>query len=167
VTSAVLSFSSISRSFGSFQALHDISFELPAGEIVALVGANGAGKSTLLKIAGGVQPASAGSMLLYGKDYRPSSPQHAKRSGIASVFQELNLFLNMSVAENIFIDDGLTNRFGLVDWPLMADQAARVLKSCGLDIAPGIMVSELGLAQQQMVEIVRALGEKPRILLLD
>jgi ribose transport system ATP-binding protein len=167
VTSAVLSFSKISRSFGSFQALHDISFDLAAGEIVALVGANGAGKSTLLKIAGGVQPASAGSMLLYGKGYRPSSPQHAKASGIASVFQELNLFLNMSVAENIFIDHGLTNRFGLMDWQRMTDKAAGVLQGCGLDVAPGTLVSELGLAQQQMVEIVRALGEKPRILLLD
>jgi ribose transport system ATP-binding protein len=167
VTSAVLSFSGISRSFGSFQALHDVSFDLPAGEVVALVGANGAGKSTLLKIVGGVQPASTGTMLLYGRDFHPLSPHHAKASGIASVFQELNLFLTMSVAENIFIDDGFRNRFGLVDWPRMATEAARLLESSGLDIPPGTLVGELGLAQQQMVEIVRALGEKPKILLLD
>jgi ABC-type sugar transport system ATPase subunit len=98
VTPAALSFSGISKRFGEFEALHDVGFDLPAGSIVGLVGANGAGKSTLLKIAGGVQPATSGRMLLYGEEFRPSSPQHAKASGIASVFQELNLFLGMSVA---------------------------------------------------------------------
>ena len=167
MTSAVLSFSGIGKSFGDFEALHDVSFELPAGEVVGLVGANGAGKSTLLKIVAGVHPASLGRMLLNGKEYRPSSPQHAKSSGIASVFQELNLFLAMSVAENIFIDDGFRNRWGLIDWRRMTAEAGRVLASCGLDIPPAKLVGELGIAQQQMVEIVRALGEKPDILLLD
>ncbi len=167
MTSAVLSFSGISKSFGGFEALHDVSFELPAGEIVGLVGANGAGKSTLLKIVAGVHPASSGRMLLNGTEYRPSSPQHAKSSGIASVFQELNLFLAMSVAENIFIDDGFRNRWGLIDWKRMTAEAGKVLASCGLDIPPAKLVGELGIAQQQMVEIVRALGEKPDILLLD
>ena len=106
-------------------------------------------------------------MLLNGKEYRPSSPQHAKSSGIASVFQELNLFLAMSVAENIFIDDGFRNRWGLIDWRRMTAEAGSVLASCGLDIPPAKLVGELGIAQQQMVEIVRALGEKPDILLLD
>ena len=167
MTSAVLSFSGIGKSFGDFEALHDVGFELPAGEVVGLVGANGAGKSTLLKIVAGVHPASQGRMLLNGKEYRPSSPQHAKSSGIASVFQELNLFLAMSVAENIFIDDGFRNRWGLIDWKRMTAEAGRVLAGCGLDIPPGKLVGELGVAQQQMVEIVRALGEKPDILLLD
>ena len=167
VSTAVLSFSGISKSFGDFQALRDISFELTSGEVVGLVGANGAGKSTLLKIVGGVQPPSSGDMFLYGREYRPSSPQHAKTSGIASVFQELNLFLNMSVAENIFVDDGFKNRFGLIDWKAMREEAGRVLRSDGLYVAPARPVSELGIAQQQLVEIVRALAEKPKILLLD
>jgi ABC-type sugar transport system ATPase subunit/ribose/xylose/arabinose/galactoside ABC-type transport system permease subunit len=167
MSSPVLSFSGIAKNFGEFQALHDISFDLPEEGIVGLVGANGAGKSTLLKIAGGVQPPSAGRMLLYGKEYRPSSPHSAKASGFASVFQELNLFLNMSVAENIFIDDGFRKPWGLVDWRSMREEAARLLRSNELDIDPGMPVSELGIAQQQLVEIVRALGEKPRILLLD
>jgi len=167
MSAAVLSFSGISRSFGDFQALHQVSFELAAGEVVGLVGANGAGKSTLLKIAGGVLPPSSGSMLLYGRDYRPSSPQAAKASGIASVFQELNLFLNMSVAENIFVDEGFRNRVGLIDWKAMREEAGRVLKANGLEIGPARPVSELGVAQQQLVEIVRALAEKPKILLLD
>lgn len=167
VSTAVLSFSGISKRFGDFQALHDVSFGLKAGEVVGLVGANGAGKSTLLKIAGGVQPPSSGGMFLYGREYWPSSPQHAKTSGIASVFQELNLFLNMSVAENIFVDDGFRNRFGLIDWKAMREEAGRVLRSGGLDVSPAKSVSELSIAQQQLVEIVRALAEKPKILLLD
>jgi ribose transport system ATP-binding protein len=167
VSTSVLSFSDIGKRFGDFQALHDISFELKAGEIVGLVGANGAGKSTLLKIAGGVHPPSAGGMMLYGRGYTPSSPQQAKAAGIASVFQELNLFLNMSVAENIFVDDGFRNRFGLIDWKAMHEEAGGVLRSSGLAVAPARPVSELSIAQQQMVEIVRALAEKPKILLLD
>ncbi len=166
-TTTVLSFSGISKSFGDFQALSGISFELAVGEVVGLVGANGAGKSTLLKIVGGVQPPSSGIMFLYGREYRPSSPQHAKTSGIASVFQELNLFLNMSVAENIFVDDGFRNRLGLIDWKAMREEAGRLLRSDGLDVAPDSPVSDLGIAQQQLVEIVRALAEKPKILLLD
>ncbi len=162
-----LAFSAISKSFGDFEALRDVSFDLAAGEIVGLVGANGAGKSTLLKIAGGVHPASSGGMRLGGKDYRPSSPADAKASGIASVFQELNLFLGMSVAENIFVDDGRRNRWGLIDWKSMNGEAERVLSRCGLEIPPVTRVSDLGLAQQQIVEIVRALSRRPRILLLD
>ncbi|UCF98633.1 MAG: sugar ABC transporter ATP-binding protein, partial [Spirochaetaceae bacterium] len=167
MSSSILSFSGISKRFGDFQALQDVSFELTAGEVVGLVGANGAGKSTLLKIAGGVHPPSAGGMVLYGGEYRPSSPQQAKTAGIASVFQELNLFLNMSVAENIFVDDGFRNRFGLIDWKAMREEAGRVLTNGGLEVAPTRPVSELSIAQQQLVEIVRALAEKPKILLLD
>ncbi len=167
MSSPALSFSGIAKSFGDFQALHDVSFDLPSGQILGLLGANGAGKSTLLKIAGGVQPPSSGGMLLYGKEYRPSSPQNAKTSGIASVFQELNLFLNMSVAENIFIDDGFRNPWGLIDWKSMRAEAGRILKSNQLDIDPVTPVSDLAIAQQQLVEIVRSLSEKPRILLLD
>jgi ribose transport system ATP-binding protein len=167
MNNSVLSFSGIGKRFGDFQALHGISFELRAGEIVGLVGANGAGKSTLLKITGGVHPPSAGGMMLYGREYTPLSPQQAKTAGIASVFQELNLFLNMSVAENIFVDDGFRNRFGLIDWKAMREEAGGVLKASGLAVAPARPVSKLSIAQQQMVEIVRALAEKPKILLLD
>ncbi len=167
MSDSVLSFSGIGKRYGDFQALQDVSFELHAGEVVGLVGANGAGKSTLLKIAGGVHPPSAGGMSLYGREYQPSSPQAAKTAGIASVFQELNLFLNMSVAENIFVDEGFRNRFGLIDWKAMREEAGGVLRSSGLQVAPAKPVSELSIAQQQMVEIVRALAEKPKILLLD
>jgi ABC-type sugar transport system ATPase subunit/ribose/xylose/arabinose/galactoside ABC-type transport system permease subunit len=167
VSSSILSFSGIGKRFGDFQALHDVSFELQPGEVVGLVGANGAGKSTLLKIAGGVHPPSDGGMVLYGREYTPSSPQQAKNAGIASVFQELNLFLNMSVAENIFVDDGFRNRFGLIDWKAMREEAGQVLRNGGLEVAPARPVSELSIAQQQLVEIVRALAEKPKILLLD
>jgi ribose transport system ATP-binding protein len=167
VTSAALSFSGISRRFGDFEALRDVSFEVPAGRIVGLVGANGAGKSTLLKIAGGVLPASSGRMLLGGAEFRPATPEQAKRAGLASVFQELNLFLGMSVAENLFIGDGFRNRLGLLDAKRMTAEAGRLLASCGLDIPPAKLVGELGVAQQQLVEIVRALNGRPRILLLD
>ncbi len=165
--SAALSFSGISRRFGDFEALRDVSFELPAGRVVGLVGANGAGKSTLLKIAGGVLPASAGRMLLGGAEFRPATPEQAKRAGLASVFQELNLFLGMSVAENLFIGDGFANRLGLVDAKRMTAEAGLLLASCGLDIPPAKLVGELGVAQQQLVEIARALNGRPRILLLD
>jgi len=167
VTPVALSFQSISKRFGGFEALHDVSFDLPAGSIVGLVGANGAGKSTLLKIVGGVLPATSGTMLLDGGEFRPSSPQGAKASGIASVFQELNLFLGMSVAENLFIDSGFGNRVGLIDWKRMTAEAGKVLTSCGLDVAPGKLVGELSVAHQQLVEVVRALNGRPRILLLD
>jgi D-xylose transport system ATP-binding protein len=158
----------IVKRFGGVTALDGVSFELRAGEVHALCGENGAGKSTLIKLLAGVHPhgSYAGTILIDGAVAAFRSTRDAERAGIAIVHQELALFAEMSVAENLFLG-ALPQRLGRIDWDEMRRRARELLRDAGIDLDPEARVGDLGVGQQQLVEIARALGRRPRVLVLD
>lgn len=165
---AAMSVRSISKRYPGVVALDDVSFDFAAGEIHALAGENGAGKSTLIKVLGGIVRPDGGEMLLDGARYAPGSPSQAIAAGVRVVHQEFNLLPYLSVAENMLFER-LPRKFGLfVDRAGMEARAHELLALVGLaDIDPATPVERLGVAQQQLVEIARALSDKARILILD
>lgn len=167
MTETIISIQHIHKAFNTIQALEDVSFDVRRGEILGLLGANGAGKSTLLKILGGVQQSDSGKILLEGQPFAPKTPYEAASKGIISVYQELNLFRNMSVAENLFIGHEIT-RGNLVDWRKTFREAGQMLAAAGVTgIGPRDIVGSLSVANQQLVELTRALHQAPKVLLLD
>jgi ribose transport system ATP-binding protein len=164
---SLLSVDAINKSFFSQKALIDISFEVNEGEIVGLLGANGAGKSTLLKIIGGTLQSDSGKISISGKAIENHSPLNALRLGIVSVYQELNLFSHLTVAENLFIGQEIKSRVGTIDWKQTNKKAQKILDEYELEIRADALVSNLSVAKQHMVEIARAFNESPRLLLLD
>ncbi|MDB5523048.1 MAG: transporter [Rhizobium sp.] len=157
----------ISKHFSGVAALQDVSLDVRRGEILGLLGENGAGKSTLLKILSGAQPPSSGSVVFSGSDYRPSSPDSAKRAGIVTIYQELSLIPTLSVAENIFIGRQPTGPLGLIDWRRMRQETRGHIARVGLSIDPDTPVSALSVAEQQLVEIARALSIESRLIIMD
>ena len=157
----------LTKHFSGVTALNDVSLDVRRGEILGLLGENGAGKSTLLKILSGVQPPSAGRMLLDGAEFRPSSPQDAKQQGIVTIYQELSLIPTLTVAENIFIGRAPIGLFGLVDWRRMREESRGIIARVGLSIDPETPVSALSVAEQQLVEIARALSLESRLIIMD
>lgn len=158
----MLSFRSISKSYGGIHAVRGVSFDVAPAEIHAIVGANGAGKSTLLKILSGVVTPDEGQVLLDGRAVRIDSPHGAHRLGIGLVPQETTLCENLSIAENIFL--------GTYTWlrpSALEAEARRRLHDLGLDYDPSLPVSRLSVAQKQLVQIVRALAFEPKVLALD
>lgn len=167
-TPKVLDFRSVSKRYGVTIALHDVSFELHAGEVCGLLGENGAGKSTLVKILSGVVVPDSGSIELRGALFKPQGIVDARAAGIATAFQELSLIPTLSVAANLFLPRPALNRFGLVSASGIEREAAAILESYGVtDIAPGRLIEELPLGLRQKVEIVRALWHRPSVLVLD
>lgn len=165
---SVLSFQNISKSFGTIHALDGVCLDVRKGEILGLLGANGAGKSTLLKILGGIQCADCGDILFEGQACTLNSVHDAKRSGVVSVYQELNIFCNMTVAENLFLGNEKRGKSGVIDWKTTYREAEALLQSMGLtDINPRDLVENLSVANRQILEIARAINEDPAILLLD
>lgn len=156
------------KRFGGVHALNGVSLDLDEGEVHAICGENGAGKSTLIKLLAGVHPYGTfdGQLRLDGAPARFRSARDAERAGIAIVHQELALFGGMTVAENIFLNE-LPRRAGRVDWPELHARTRAVLTEAQLELDPEARVGSLGLAQQQLVEIARALARKPRVLVLD
>ncbi len=166
-TSPRLEMRGVKRSFGATKALRGVELSVVAGEVVALVGENGAGKSTLMKILSGAIPPDEGKMLLDGADYVPGNPLHARKSGVAMIYQELALAPHLSVMENILLGIEPT-RGPLMNWPEMKRRAAAALAEVGLaHVAPEIEVRKLAIAQQQLVEIARAVALDCRVLVLD
>ena len=162
----LLALRGITKRFPGVVALDGVSIELRAGEVHALCGENGAGKSTLMKILSGVYQADAGEIVYQGKTVRFASSVEAEAAGIAIIHQELNLVPHLSVAENIYL--AREPRKGLfVDARRMQREAAALLARLKLDIAPGDEVKTLSMAQQQMVEIAKALSLDARILIMD
>ena len=162
----VLALSGITKRFGDIEVLRDVQLKLYPGEIHALMGQNGAGKSTLIKVLTGVFPASAGEIRLGGSVVRPDSPIAAQQLGISTVYQEVNLCPNLSVAENMFA--GRYPKRGLrIDWAAVHTQARELLARIGLAIDVTRLLSSYPVAVQQMVAIGRALGVKARVLILD
>lgn len=147
--------------------LTDFDFTLRAGEVHALVGSNGAGKSTFARILCGLTPAHAGTLQLDGEPYVPASKAHATASGIVMVLQELNLIPTLSVAENLGFEN-LPARFGFIDRRELRTRARAALALVGLDrVDPDQPAGELGVGQQQLVEIAAALTRECRVLILD
>ena len=157
------------KSFFGVQVLHGVGFSLRPGQVLGLVGENGSGKSTTMNIIGGVLPMDAGRMLLDGAEYRPRGPRDAEAAGIAFIHQELNLFRNLSVAENLFIAGFPKRVAGLpfIDRAKVRARAQELLSAVDLDIAPATPVSRLSQGERQLVEIAKALGAKARIIIFD
>jgi ribose transport system ATP-binding protein len=157
----------VRRSFGATKALRGVELTVAPGEVMALVGENGAGKSTLMKILSGAIPPDEGKMFLDGAEYVPGNPLHARQSGVAMIYQELALAPHLSVMENILL--GIEPRRGpLMRWPEMKRRAAAALAEVGLaSVKPETEVRKLSIAQQQLVEIARAVALDCRVLVLD
>jgi simple sugar transport system ATP-binding protein len=162
----VLDVTGIHKQFPGVKALSDAGLRLFPGEVHTLMGQNGAGKSTLIKVLTGVYQPDGGSIILNGQAIRPRSTQDAQDLGISTVYQEVNLCPNLSVAENIFIGR-YPRRFGMVDWRTMRDQAAELLQRLQIDVDVAKPLGEYPLAIQQMVAIARALNTSARVLILD
>ena len=159
--------SGVGKSFGATQALRDVSFELAPGEVHALIGENGAGKSTLMKILSGACRPDTGSLELDGVRFVPENPFHARRRGIAMIYQELNLAPHLSVEENILLGSE-PSRFGWINRSRRRDLARAALAELQHDRIPlDAPVFELTIAEQQMVEIARALVGDPKVLIMD
>ena len=157
----------ISKSFPGVRALDDVSITLDAGEVLGIVGENGAGKSTLMKVLAGVYRADEGSVTLDGKPFAPRRPRDALDQGIVVIHQELSLVPDQTVAENVFLGNLPRNALGLVRRRALHRATREVLARVGLDIAPQRKVRHLGIAQQQLVEIARALSRRARVIVMD
>jgi ABC-type sugar transport system ATPase subunit len=160
----------ITREFPGVRALDDVNFEARASEVLALVGENGAGKSTLMKVLGGVwpYPTYQGEIFINGERRRFRDTREAERSGIAIIHQEFNLFPELTVAENIFLDREPTNSFGVIDWHRLNSDTKTLLDELGIgDLKPSDQVKNISVGKQQMVEIAKALSKRARILVLD
>ena len=156
----------IRKRFPGVQALDDAGLEMLPGEIHALLGENGAGKSTLIKILSGAQQPDSGTIEFGGQTVVMVSPHDAQRRGIATIYQEFTLAPNMTIAENVFI--GREPGVGFfVDWRKMASETRAITKRLGLELQPMAIVRGLSVAEQQMVEIARALSMKSRLIVMD
>ncbi|MBF9030560.1 ATP-binding cassette domain-containing protein [Rhodobacterales bacterium HKCCE3408] len=163
----LLRLESATKRFGGTVAIHDVTFNICAGEVLALLGENGAGKSTCVKVLAGVYPPDDGSVVLDGKRRVWSSPMEAQEAGIAVMHQHPGLFPDLSVAENIFFGRLPLTSTGLVDSQLMHRRAAEVLDAIGLEVAPSQSLSTLSVSEQQLIEIARALSADASILIMD
>jgi len=164
---SLLEMRDISKSFPGVRALSSVSFRLRSGEVMALMGENGAGKSTLIKVLTGVYEPDAGAIILAGHPIHPESPLHAQSLGISTVYQEVNLCSNLTVAENIFIGREPKKR-GLIDWKGMkAGAEALLLDKLNVRLDASQLLSSYSIAIQQMVAIGRALFGSSKILILD
>lgn len=165
----VLAMKMISKTFSAVQVLTDVEITLYKGEVHALMGENGAGKSTLMKILCGIHKPDEGAEIVYkGKKIVWKDPLQAKQHGISVIHQELNLSPNLTISENILMGTPFPrNRFGKVKWDAVHEEAQKVLSNMGSNLNPRTLVSSLSVAQQQMVEIARALSYKAEVLIMD
>ena len=157
------------KSFFGVQVLFDVGLELEPGQVLGLVGENGSGKSTTMNILGGVHQPDRGTMALDGAPYAPRGPRDATARGIAFIHQELNLFKNLTVEENLFIT-GFPKLIGglpFIDRRKVRERARQLLSAIDLDIAPGTPLARLSQGERQLVEIAKALGADARIVIFD
>ena len=163
----VLEMKGITKIFPGVKALSNVDFTLRSGEIHTLMGENGAGKSTLIKVLTGVHEIDGGQIFLKGKEIKISSTQEAQRHGISTVYQEVNLCPNLTVAENIFIGREPV-KGGCIDWKKMNEDSEKLLKErLNLDIDVKKALNNYSVAIQQMVAIARAVDMSKGILILD
>ena len=162
----VLEVKNIYKAFGEVRVLKGVNFDIQKGEIHALVGENGAGKSTLIKIISGVYAKDSGLMLLEEKEMAFSNPKDAMDAGIRVIHQEINMAQTLSVAENIFLGNYPTKR-GLIDWKELYKNAREVMEILGDPIDVEQKVAKVSIAEQQMIEIAKAVSVEPKILIMD
>ena len=165
-TSSALRFQGIEKAFFGIPVLKDINFQLENGKTLGLVGENGAGKSTLMNILGGNLQPDSGHMNLWGKAFAPKNPRDAENQGISFVHQELNLFGNLSIAENLFINR-FPKRGGFVHQKEILTRTQTVLRQVGLQLSPKTVVDRLSAGERQLVEISKALIREARLIILD
>jgi rhamnose transport system ATP-binding protein len=166
-TTPILSLDHASKSFGAIHALEDVSIHLQRGEAHALVGENGAGKSTLVKILAGVQLPDRGSVRVDGVDRVLASPVDARAAGIAIIYQEPVQFPDLTVAENIFVGRQPLRAGRRIDRRAMNREAAQIFERLGVQLDPARIARGLSIAEQQIVEIAKALSLDARILVMD
>jgi len=164
----VLEMVDISKEFPGVKALDHVNFKVRQGEIHALCGENGAGKSTLMKVLSGLYPAGtySGEIVIGGENKQFHKITDAEKSGIAIIHQELALVKEMTVGENIFLGAEPCKR-GVIQWDELYHNASVWLKKVGLNISPDVKIGNLGIGQQQLVEIAKALSKHTKILILD
>jgi len=162
----ILRMSRIHKAFVGVKALDDVDLQLFPGEVHALMGENGAGKSTLIKVLTGVYDIDAGEITLEGRPVLFGSPMEAQRGGVSTVYQEVNLCTNLSVAENLFLGRE-PRRLGRIQWRAIRKAATEALQRVNLDLDVGAQLSTYSLAVQQMVAIARAVDIDARVLILD
>lgn len=157
------------KSFFGVQVLHNVGFSLRAGRVLGLVGENGSGKSTTMNIIGGVHQMDAGRIYLNGNEYQPKGPRDASKQGIAFIHQELNLFRNLSIAENLFITEfpRLVSGLPFIDHGATRKTSSELLAAVDLEISPATIVNQLSQGERQLVEIAKALGAKSKVIIFD
>ncbi len=165
---ALLEMRQITKEFPGVKALDGVTLDLHEGEFHALVGENGAGKSTLMKVLSGVYPFGTytGDIVVEGNIKQFQTIRQAEEAGIAIIFQELSLVKELTVAENIFLGKE-PSRFGVINWAEIYQKSSQLLKDLNLPLNPRTKVGNLGIGQQQLVEIAKALSQKAKILVLD
>lgn len=167
MTEYILELKNISKRFSGVEVLHDVSFSLRSGEVHAMLGENGAGKSTLVKVVTGVHQPDSGVIYLNGAPVHFGDTRESRQAGIAAIYQELSLFPDLNVAENIFIGRHPTTLGGRIDWRKLYTEAEKLLASLGVHLDFKQKAHNLSIAQRQMVEIARAFSINARILIMD
>ncbi len=163
----LLEMKNITKNFPGVRALDDVSFFLKRGEILGLLGENGAGKSTLIKILSGDYSLEEGEMFIDGEKKVFLNPHESIASGVRVIYQELNSFDSLTVAENIFADNIIHTRLGIVNWKKMNQKAKETLRNLGSNIDPAEYVENLSVGGKQIVEIAKAIRRKAKILVMD
>jgi len=164
----ILQFCKVDKSFFGVPVLKNVSIDFPRGHIIGLIGENGAGKSTMMNILGGVVPFDGGKMLLNGQEYVPQDPASATRAGIAFIHQELNLFTNLSIAENLFIGNfPHLSVTPFLNKARIRSKTQEYLKMVDLDLSPDITVDRLSPGERQLVEVAKALSQDASIIIFD
>lgn len=163
----ILVMRNISKSFPGVKALSNVDLEVRRGEVHALMGENGAGKSTLLKILAGAYTRDEGEIYIEGEKVEDLTPKRAENLGISIIYQEFSSLPHLSIAENIFLGRQYTKQGGMIDWKRCREESAALLRQVGMEVDPSMKVSRLKVAEQQMVEIAKALSKNAKIIVMD
>lgn len=164
----ILQFCNINKSFFGVKVLKNVNIDIQRGHVVGLIGENGAGKSTLMNILGGVVPFDSGKLLLDGQEYAPRDPAEAAQAGVAFIHQELNLFNNLSIAENFFISGfPWWGKTPFINRKRMRQAAQEFLTQVDLSVSPEMTVEKLSPGERQLVEVAKALSQDARIIIFD
>ncbi|REJ18674.1 MAG: D-xylose ABC transporter ATP-binding protein [Paenibacillaceae bacterium] len=163
----LLQMSGIEKRFAGVHALKGVDFELESGEVHALLGENGAGKSTLMKILAGIYPVDEGEIFIEGNKVSINNVKDAQAYGISIIHQEISLVPHLSVAENIFLGKEPVTKTGWIDWKRMIEETRKTLQQFGLELSPDVPVKKLTVAQQQMIEIIKAVSFRAKMIVMD